>query len=252
MAGDGELPNFEITSVRVLLVLAAALLCLSGCERSPPRRIALGPDAPLSRFLQLLSVSRIGDGERITAAERFDEARQSPGQMHERAADALFDRLFVSPTEGGIDGRWVLGEPTWDALGLTRQRSGGEARNGLWAHPREGTVLLIQGRFPSTAQRLLGFHGFSDFSLEQASRMEITDPVHFELRIDDTLVYRADVARTAGWQSFEANIPASITAGEHALEIRISSDRDKWSHFVFDLWSEAQDSFDGIDSFEGS
>ncbi|MBW2387672.1 MAG: hypothetical protein JRG89_04475 [Deltaproteobacteria bacterium] len=252
MAAEGELSKFETTSVRALLVLAVALLCLSSCERSLPEQIALAPDAPLSRFLQLLSVSRVADGERIAVAEQFDAARQSPRQMHERGAAALFDRLLDSPTEGGVDGRWVLGEPTWDALGFTRQRSGGEAREGLWAHPRDGTVLLIEGRFRSTAQRLLGFHGFSDYSLEQATRMEIEDPVHFELRVDGSLIYLADVARTAGWQGFEAKLPASTTAGERALEIRISSDRDKWSHFVFDLWSEAQASSGGTGSSDGS
>ena len=41
--------------------------------------------------------------------------------------------------EGALRGRRALGPALWDAVGLTRQLSGGESREGLWAHPRDGT-----------------------------------------------------------------------------------------------------------------
>jgi hypothetical protein len=240
MMGNGSFLGVSYVNASCLLALGAATLCLSGCEAPRPSRIAFARDAPLSHFLRLLSVGRIDQSGQFAVSTRFDDARQSPRQMHEPGAASLLDRLFDFQVEGGLDGRWVLGEPTWDALGFTLQRSGGEARPGLWAHPRDGTVLRIEGRFDSSVSSLQGFHGFSDFSIEQATHLGIEDPVQFELRVDGTLVYRAEVARKAGWETFEANLPEPIGAGEHELEIRISSTRDKWSHFVFDLWSDAE------------
>jgi len=124
----------------------------------------------------------------------------------------------------------------WDAVGLTRQPSGGVQRDGLWAHPRDGTTLVIDAPRTVTGTVLRGYFGVTDFSAAWAARGRVTAPVQFRISLDGQLVLEREATRAPGWRAFAVPIPEG--AGERSLRIEIASATDKWAHFVFDLWSD--------------
>jgi hypothetical protein len=127
---------------------------------------------------------------------------------------------------GSLHDRWVLGAEPWDAVGQTRQQSGGLARDGLWAHPRNGTTLVIEGS--RGAGR--GFYGFTDYSLARAAEAGVTAPVRIRILAGDRTLLDREARRTAGWTEF--TLPADAAG---AIRIEITSAADAWAHFVFDL-----------------
>lgn len=207
--------------MRSRLVTAAWVVWLLGCGQGP---VPLSPAHPLSEGLRSFEVTRVGPGgERATA--RFDAAVLSARSMHERGLEA---------PEGEVHGRWVLGEPAWDAVGRTRQRSGGEPADGLWAHPRDATELVIESRVSITGAALEGFYGLTDFSIEHARRGGVEAPVRFELALDGRVLIDAEARRLPGWVAFRAQVPGA-GPGSRRLRVRIASDDDSWAHFVFDV-----------------
>jgi hypothetical protein len=205
---------------------AVVLAALAGCGQPSVR---LGPEQPLSASLRSLEVTRVGrGGERLGA--HFDPAVLSAKAMHERG---------LEPPDGEVHGRWVLGEPAWDAVGRTRQRSGGEPREGLWAHPRDGTELDIEADVELEGTALVGFFGFTDFSLAQARSAGVDAPVRFELDLDGARLLATEVARRAGWSSFHATVPDTASGTRH-LRVSVDCDDDTWAHFVFDVWAAGE------------
>ena len=203
--------------------LAALLFWILACSEEAVR---LTSELPLSQGLRQLEVTRVGrGGERVGA--RFDPALLSASAMHERGREA---------GEGEVHGRWVLGEPPWDAVGFTRQVSGAEARDGLWAHPRDGTSLSIEAEVAIDGAALEGFFGLTDFSIEHARSRGVEAPVHFELALEGFLLVQTEVARTPGWSRFRASVPPG-PSGPRRLRVRIASEDDTWAHFVFDVWA---------------
>jgi hypothetical protein len=135
---------------------------------------------------------------------------------------------------GSVFRRWALGTPPWDAVGLTRQVSAGVARDGLWAHPRRGTRLVLEGSV-TTGELLRGFFGFTDYAAMQANGLKITAPVHLAVSVDGHLLVDQEAPRAAGWRDVEVTLGPSTAP--HRLRVEISADVDSWGHFVFDLWS---------------
>src|SRR2546423_14004283 len=89
---------------------------------------------------------------------------------------------------GGMRRMWALGPLPWDGVGVTRQRSNGEPREGLWAHPRNGTTLVLDAPGSRIGGLLRGFFGLTDFSIDRARAAGATAPVTLTVSIDGTVV----------------------------------------------------------------
>lgn len=168
---------------------------------------------------------------RRSGANRFDAWRdgtsRSPIEMHEDPG---------ARGEGSVTTQWRLGPLPWDAVGTTRQRSGGEARDGIWAHPRNGTTLVIETPAAEVGGVLRGYFGLTDYAVSRVSAAGVTAPVHISIALDGRLVFERDAGRRTGWQPFE--VPVEVQRRERAIRIEIESGVDSWAHFVFDVWSE--------------
>ena len=177
----------------------------------------------LKDAIERLEVHRLEDGRRIEA--RTEPHEYSALEMHEPAG---------ADGEGAVRRQWVFGAPLWDGVGVTRQRSGGNLRDGLWAHPRNGSTLVIEARV-KIGELLRGFAGLTDYSAMQASGLHVSAPVRYKILIDGAVVFEGEARRTRGWTEFA--VPIRGSEGEHRLRIEISCATDKWAHFVFDLGS---------------
>lgn len=211
---------------------------IAGCGAPEGGGVPLARDRPLSASLRLLDVQRLGPPGTAPLRASFDPTLYTAEAMHEARHPVPDDERGAALRSGEVLGRWALGRQLWDGVGLTRQRSSGEVREGLWAHPRDGTRLRIEAEIRPAGAQLSGFYGFTDFSLEHARRMGIESPVRFVLSLDGEVLHSADWPRGAGWQVFTLPLPESAERGPHRLSIEISSPRDKWAHFVFDVWAE--------------
>ena len=158
---------------------------------------------------------------------RFETTPQSAATMHESTG---------AHDEGGLGARWQLGGLPWDAVGLTRQRSGGEVRAGLWAHPKAGTTLVVEADERGLGRVLEGFYGLTDFSVQQATGLRLADPVRFRVLVDGRPVLVREVPRARGWTSFAIDLPEP-PSGARRLKVEIDAASDSWAHFVFDLWA---------------
>jgi hypothetical protein len=170
-------------------------------------------------------VYRTSDAPAIGARHVLDD--RSAAAMHEGAGP---------DNEGAVSTRWVLGPNLWDAVGTTRQRSGGEARNGLWAHPRNGTTLVIDAPVARLGHLLRGYFGFTDFALAKAAELGVTAPVRMKILLDGKPLILNEAQRVRGWRSFAVPIPAAQTV--RSVQIEIDCATDSWAHFIFDLWGE--------------
>jgi hypothetical protein len=214
----------------VLLLTTAADTATDVALRLEPSPTVVEPlvltnGRKLSDRLERLRVHRLVRERRIEAQP--DGRTYLAADMHEAAALGV---------EGSVHRVWSLGTLLWDAVGSTRQPGQGDVRKGIWAHPRDGTILVIETPAATLGERLHGFAGFTDFSLKQAAAAGVTAPVRFVVSIDGTTVYTRDAARTAGWT--EIAVPVSGADREHRVRIEISSASDRWAHFIFDLWSD--------------
>lgn len=178
----------------------------------------------LSASLGRLNVHRDVGGRRIDAWR--DPQAYSATEMHEaEGRDGI----------GSVRGRWALGPLLWDAVGLTRQRSGGEAREGLWAHAKNGTTLVIEAPNAMLGSTLRGFYGLTDYAVAAAAARGVTAPVRFTISIDGQPALERAAARSAGWRAFDTPVPGG--PGTRSLRIEITSASESWAHFVFDLSS---------------
>lgn len=178
----------------------------------------------LSDDVESLRVSRLTRGTSIAGSP--DGRTLAAAEMHEAAGPA---------GEGMVHRVWALGALPWDAVGSIRQTSNGETRKGIWAHPRNGTVLVIEASSVQVGETLHGFAGFTDYSLQQAHAIHVSQAVTFTLALDGRTVLTREISRTAGWS--DLTFPAAA-AGTPRLRIQITAPLDSWAHFVFDLWSE--------------
>jgi hypothetical protein len=179
----------------------------------------------LSDRVEGLRVHRLAGSRRIDA--QGDGRMYTAAEMHEAVHPGV---------EGGLHRVWALGALPWDAVGSTRQRSNSEPRKGVWAHPRNGTTLVIEAPAVQVGGQLRAFFGFTDHSLRQASVTGVTAPVRFAVSMDGKTIIERTVDRTAGWT--DISIPMAASTGERRVRIEISSASDSWAHFVFDLWSD--------------
>jgi hypothetical protein len=170
-------------------------------------------------------VYRTSDAPAIGARHVLDD--RSAADMHEAAGP---------DNEGAVSTRWVLGPILWDAVGTTRQRSGGEARNGLWAHPRNGTTLVIDAPVARLGHLLRGYFGFTDLALGKAVELGVTAPVRMKILLDGKPLILNEAPRVRGWRSFAVPIPAAQAVRRVQIEIECAT--DSWAHFIFDLWGE--------------
>jgi hypothetical protein len=193
---------------------------------STRRPVQLTTGHTLKDALDRLEVYRTQTAGFGRAPARFETASRSAAIMHESAPAG----------EGGLEARWQLGPLPWDAVGLTRQRSGGEARSGLWAHPKAGTTLVIETDETGRGRALEGFHGLTDFSVEQAKAFPRAGPVRFRVYVDGRPVLAREVPRARGWTSFAADLPEAPSPSRR-LRVEIDAPTDSWAHFVFDLWT---------------
>lgn len=179
----------------------------------------------LSDTVEQLRVYRLEGDRRIDAQP--DGRTYSAADMHEATGSA---------GEGAVHRVWALGPLLWDSVGSTRQPSGGEARKGIWAHPRNGTTLVIEASRVRMSALLRGYFGFTDFSVDTAKSAGVEAPVTFQVSIDGRPAFDQAVMRASGWSGLA--LPAGGGTGEHNLRIEIRSASDAWAHFVFDLWSD--------------
>jgi hypothetical protein len=200
-----------------------AMRSLSAARGSGP--VELGGGRTLADAADRLRVYRLEGERRIDA--QSDGRTYSAAEMHEATG---------SGGEGSVRRVWALGPFLWDSVGVTRQTSGGDALDGLWAHPRTGTTLVVEAPAVKMGALLRGYLGFTDFSVDQAQGVGVRAPVSFKLSIDNRPAFESDVARTAGWTRLA--IPIGGTPREHSLRIEISCAIDSWAHFIFDLSSD--------------
>jgi hypothetical protein len=193
-------------------------------ERSPSA-VILTDGRTLKDSVGRLRVYRMEGARRLEAS--YDPRTYSASEMHETKGPG---------GEGALRGRWALGPALWDAVGLTRQLSGGESREGLWAHPRDGTTLVIETPRVVTASRLRGYFGVTDFSVAQAMEHGMAAPVRVKILVDGRPVFDGEAPRQRGWQTF--TIPITDGRAERSLRVEVTSGKDFWAHFVFDLWSD--------------
>ena len=190
-----------------------------------PQPFVLTGGRKLSDAVEQLRVYR-REGDRRLDAEA-DGRTYAAADMHE-AAD--------SAGGGSVHRVWAFGPLLWDSVGSTRQRSDGVERKGMWAHPRNGSTLVIEAPRVSMNALLRGYLGFTDVAVDTARRSGIEAPVTFRLSIDGRVAFEREVARTAGWSEFA--VPAGTSVGARDVRIEIRSAVDSWAHFVFDVWSE--------------
>jgi hypothetical protein len=204
----------------------------SGAPRAPAPAPAAGPVTltparTLKDNLDRLRVFRIGASGFGRVTGRFETVPRSAAEMHEAPQAA---------GEGGLDARWQIGDLPWDAVGLTRQRLAGEVRPGLWAHPKEGTVLVIEADVAGLGDVIEGYYGLTDYSVETAKAARISEPVRFRVSLDRRLLLAREVPRAPGGTTFAAALgEAHATTGR--LRVEVEAARDDWAHFVFDLWT---------------
>ncbi|HUR33866.1 MAG TPA: glycosyltransferase family 39 protein [Vicinamibacterales bacterium] len=179
----------------------------------------------LSDTVERLRVYRLDARGRVDGVS--DGRTYAAADMHEASG---------AGGEGAVHRVWALGPLLWDAVGSTRQPSGGEVRKGIWAHPRDGTTLVIEADQVQLGDLLRGQFGISDVGVNMAQSTGVTAPITFTIAIDGQPVFHQEVARAAGWLGLA--VPAGRSAGAHTLRIEIASASDKWGHFVFDLWSD--------------
>jgi hypothetical protein len=194
--------------------------------QGPSGPIQLSASRTLKDALDRLVVYRTQTAGFGRVPARFETTPRPAAIMHESAPAG----------EGGLEARWQLGPLPWDAVGLTRQRSGGEARSGLWAHPRKGTTLVIETEETGGGRVLEGFHGLTDFSVEQVKGLPPAGPIRFRVFVDGQPVLAREVPRARGWTSFAAGLPET-SAPSRPLRVEIDAPADSWAHFVFDLWT---------------
>jgi|GEM_PF-5057899 len=192
---------------------------------NPPVVIEV-PDGPTfaNSFAALRVYREFASQPRVDAT--LDTASYTSDDMHEWDAPE---------GEGGLSGRWALGQDLWDAVGVTRLRSGGVPLDGLWAHPKNDSVLVMELEGFVSGGAIAGFAGFSDVSTEKAANEKTTAPVKFEIVVDGTTVHRADIPRYRGWVPIAATLPQGTSEGA-ALQVRVSSADQNWGHFAFNLW----------------
>jgi hypothetical protein len=174
--------------------------------------------------VERLQVYRLEGDRRIDA--QSDGHTYAAADMHEAPGPA---------GEGAVRRRWAMGPFFWDSVGVTRQRSGGAVRDGLWAHPRNGTTLVIETSTAKMGELLRGYFGLTDFSVARAVAAGVSAPVRFKVSIDGRSTFENEAARTAGWIDWV--VPIGGADHEHNLRIEISCAADSWAHFVFDVWS---------------
>lgn len=193
-------------------------------DDAAPAPAILTSGRTLKDSLERLKVRRIAGGRWLDA--RRDPRTYSASEMHETEGPA---------GEGTLRRQWVLGPMLWDAVGVTRQRSRGVARDGLWAHPKDGTTLVIEAPRAVLGSVLQGYVGMTDFSVARAAALGVTAPVRIRVLLDGRPVIENEVPRTRGWRTFA--VPISGGPRERRLQVEISSTTDSWAHFVFDVWS---------------
>ncbi len=186
--------------------------------------VLLNGGRTLKDAVDRLEVYRLEGDRRIDA--RTEPHAYSASDMHEVAG---------AGGEGAVQRQWVFGTPLWDAVGVTRQRSGGGVRDGLWAHPRNGSTLVIETPAAKMGELLRGFAGLTDYSVMQATGLKLEAPVRFKILIDGRSAFEGEARRSRGWTEFA--VPIGAAQGERHLRIEISCATDKWAHFVFDLGS---------------
>lgn len=200
---------------------------------APPPRL----DRPISSPVILTGGRTLSDSVyglnvyRLAGATRID-ARNEP---HSYSASDMHEEEGPNG-EGAVRQRWALGPPPWDEVGLTRQRSSDEARDGLWAHPRDSTTLVIEVPQVVTGSLLHGYFGVTDFSVTQAIRNRVAAPVQLKVFLDGQSAFAGEAPRTRGWHVFA--VPTGGGTRARSLRIEIACAKDSWAHFVFDLWSD--------------
>jgi hypothetical protein len=190
-----------------------------------PMRLAAA--STLKDHLGGLRVLRTGAAGAGRVDGRWELAPRSATVMHETPGP---------DGEGGLGARWQLGDAPWDAVGLTRQRSGGEPRSGLWAHPKHGTRLVIEADEASLGRVLEGFYGLTDFSIERALAAGVRRPVGFRVLVDGRPVLARQAHPVRGWQAFTIHLAPRAPATSR-LRVEVDAEPDSWAHFVFDLWA---------------
>ncbi len=182
----------------------------------------------LKTWVEQLKIYRITrEGKRINPL-RFDKKKVSAQEMHEFDAASL--------DEGWLDQRWVLGKKDWDSVGRTHQRIDDKIRDGIWAHPKDGTILVIETPRWKVGNKLKGYVGLTDYSVKRSKIKKITAPVKFQIFVDGRKALEKKIKRKKEISDFKISVPEGASE-EKTLRVEIKSAKDSWAHLVFDLWS---------------
>ncbi len=130
--------------------------------------------------------------------------------------------------EGVLYQRWVCGDLPWNAVGLTRQKSGGELRPAIWLHPlAKHKRVLTYGPLPLRAQ-IRGYLGLTD----TAAHAKQT-PVTFAVLVGGRELYRDSLAGQTGWRPFDITLPAAWRGQSREIAFVSETADDSWRHLCF-------------------
>ncbi len=167
--------------------------------------------------IQKAEIRRVFDDGKIMRPDRFD-VRPTYIRGEERGPD----------DEGILKNRWLFSDNTWDTVCQSKQKSGGELRDCLWAHPVDNADLLITYPQVQLGSAISGATGITDL----AARYRTTS-VYFQVYVDDLKVLDQTHENRQGWNEFR--VDTSQWAGEsHDVTFRISCENERWRHFCFD------------------
>jgi len=131
--------------------------------------------------------------------------------------------------EGILQERWKCGADKWKVVARTRQKAGGELRDGLWLHPRDNGI--VQVTFPQVP---MGHHLEGYFGLTDLASGKNDFPSYLEVWVGGMPVLRRQIdGKMKGWAPF--SIDTSAWSGQPAdLTLRVETDKQRWRHLVLD------------------
>ncbi|MBK8480164.1 MAG: hypothetical protein IPL40_03145 [Proteobacteria bacterium] len=219
---------------------AVALLLVLGL-RPLRRRVAARWGGPLARagaaleargvvlVLGALALALVGLGARAALS-----GRGAPPMLREQLALA---RVELRPRDGAsaeacgktrVD-RFQCSRGSWNYVGPTAERVGGELRRCIWAHPIDGAGLRIVFPGVRLGRAVVGHHGLSD---EAVASFPTGAAVRLGLWVDGEAVATRERSNAVGWEAWR--VDTSRWAGRRAeLAFEVSAAASGGRHYCF-------------------
>jgi 4-amino-4-deoxy-L-arabinose transferase-like glycosyltransferase len=140
--------------------------------------------------------------------------------------------------EGKLFGRWdckpklLEKNKLWENYGKGFDRSDGDYREAIWAHPHQGGTLRAEYDDVPIGSSIRGFYGVNDLA---SARMEVNSTITFKVYVDGKEVYTGRTGKEKGWNAFSTGNLTSKERASVAFETTIEP-KDSWAHFFFNAY----------------